>query len=278
MEHFLIWETQVGQPGYPGACGMMSPTHLIVTVICLALLGLALWYSRGISEKAYRRIVLICAVTVTVLECCKIAFNWAHGGFTPNRWLPLTFCSFSIYAYWMIACGNDFIRSLGVSFMAGGGIIGGLTFLVMPMTSVATYPMLHFQSCYSMLFHSIMMYVGISCVTRGYFKFERGGFRKYLTAAVPALALAMVVSLVYYAFTKDMVTCNMMFLVYPYRLEDMFPFIGTIYHTVWGGGLLYAVSACTVYLTLPYFIPCGVVRLIKKCGACKAKERVEETV
>lgn len=267
MQNFFIWEADLEAAGL-SACGMFSPTHLTVTFFCLVALGLALYFTRKMTDEQFRRLVLVLAVFVTVLECVKIGFNWVHGGFTPNRWLPLTFCSFSIYSYWLMASKNEKIRSLGVSFMAGGGIIGGLTFLVMPMTSVATYPMLHFQSFYSMVFHTLMMYVGISCVTRGYFSFGKGGYRRYLTAALPALGLALVVSLLYFAFTGDIATCNMMFLVHPYRLGDMIPFIATVYNEVWGGGLLYSLGALAVYSTLPYFIPCGVSAHLQRVKSC----------
>ena len=268
MQNFFIWEADLEAAGL-SACGMFSPTHLIVTFFCLVALVLALYFTRKMSDEQFRRLVFVFAIFVTVLECVKIGFNWSHGGFTPNRWLPLTFCSFSIYSYWLMASKNEKIRRFGVSFMAGGGIIGGLTFLVIPMTSVATYPMLHFQSFYSMVFHTLMMYVGISCVTRGYFTFGKGSFIRYLSAAIPALGLALVVSLVYFFITGDIASCNMMFLVHPYLLGKIIPFIGTVYSTVWGGGLIYSLGAITVYSTLPDFIPYGVYALLKKCGSKK---------
>lgn len=270
MQNFFIWESELEAAGL-SACGMFSPTHLIVTFCCLVLLALALYFTRKLNEEQFRRLMLVFAIFVTLLECVKIGFNWVHGGFTPNRWLPLTFCSFSIYAYWLMVSKSERLRSLGICFMAGGGIIGGLTFLVMPMTSVATYPMLHFQSFYSMIFHTLMMYVGIACVLRGYFSYGKGGWRRYLAAAVPALGIALLVSLAYFAFTGDIASCNMMFLVHPYRLGDMMPFIDFIYNNVWGGGLLYSVGAIGVYLTLPYFIPYG-VSLLLKCCKCGKKD------
>ncbi|MBQ8351402.1 MAG: YwaF family protein [Clostridia bacterium] len=259
FQNFLIWEGDMEAAGVE-ACGMFTPTHLIVTVICLALLLLAVYFSRGIREEQLRRVVLCIAVLVTVLECCKIAFNWINGGHTPNHWLPLTFCSFSTYAYWTIAFGEGRWYEAAKGFICGGGIIAGLTFLVIPMTSVATYPMFHLLSCYSMLYHSLMMYVGLTFVTNGYFQFNKHGYNRYLAFTLPACLLALGVNLFYGAVSGDITTCNMMFLSSPHLLGEMIPFIGWVYETITP---LYTIGALAVYLILPFLIPYGVVRLIE---------------
>lgn len=256
FENFLIWEEDMEAAGVE-ACGMFSLTHLITTVACLALVIFAVRLSRGVSEQRLRRIVLYIAILVTLLEGCKIAFNWAHGGWTPNHWLPLTFCSFSTYAYWSIAFGKGILYRAGKGFMAGGGIIAGLTFLVIPMTSVATYPMFHLLSFYSMLYHSLMMYVGLTLVQNRFFTFSIRGYRQFLAFSLPACCVALAVNLIYGLF-DDITLCNMMFLSDPHLLDEMIPFIGLVYRTI---PPLYTLGALAIYNTLPFFIPYGVIRL-----------------
>lgn len=269
FSNFLIWEGEMEAAGVE-ACGIFSPTHIIVTLFCMAALLLSVYLSRGLSEERLRRIVLYIAILVTVLEGCKIAFNWAHGGFTPNHWLPLTFCSFSTYAYWSIAFGRGRLYDAAKGFVCGGGIIAGLTFLVIPMTSVATYPMFHLLSCYSMLYHSLMMYVGLTYLVNGYFRFTMQGYRRFLTFTLPACMVALGVNLVYGLF-GDVTLCNMMFLSDPHLLDEMIPFIGLVHRTV---PPLYTLGALAIYLTLPYFIPYGIA---KAAGAvCKGKAKANK--
>lgn len=271
FSHFLIWEGDMAAAGVT-ACGMFSPTHLIVTAVCFAVLAVCLHLSRGMKEEQLDKIVLDIAIPVTLLECCKILFNWVHGGMTPNHWLPLTYCSLSIYAYWMIACGNKKVHEMGKGFIVGGGIVGGFAFLILPMTSVATYPMFHFLSCYSMAFHTVMMYVGLSYLLNGYFHYNRRGYVQYLLFSVPACGLALAVNLIYGLF-DDIANCNMMFISHPYRLGDVMPFVGAVYHF---SPVLYTIGALAVYLSLPYFVPCGIVCLLKKCKRrhdAKAEEK-----
>lgn len=271
FQNFFIWEGDMEAAGV-SACGMFTPTHIIVTILCLAVMLFFVFRSRGLSEERLNRIVLYIAIPVTVLECCKIGFNWAHGGLTPNHWLPLTFCSFSIYAYWLVACGKGVLHEIGKGYLVGGGIIAGLSFLLIPMTSVATYPMLHFLSCYSMLFHSLMMYTGLSYLINGYFRFDiKNGYRRYLLFCGPACGLALVVNLIYACF-DDIANCNMMFLSDPYRL-DFVPFI----HAIYGASpALYTIGVLVVYLTVPYFVPYGIVRLVNAIRGKRSSVTPEE--
>lgn len=256
LRYFFIWQADMEAAGLQ-ACGMFTPTHLIVAALCLALVIFFVYRSRGMGERALDRVTLYIAIATTALECGKIAFNWAHGALTPNNWLPLTYCSFAIYAYWMIALGRGRARQAGLGFAVGGGIVAGLTFLIIPMTSVATYPMLHFQSVYSMLYHSSMMYVGLSYFVNGYAKLDMAGYRRYLLFALPACLLALAVNLVYGLF-GDFTLCNMMFLLYPYRLSDIAPFVGTVYAAA---PAVYTIGAMAVYLTVPFFVPYGMAKL-----------------
>ena len=259
LNNFFIWEGDMAAAGVK-PCGMFSATHLIATVICLALIFFAVVKSRGFSEKKIDRIALFAAITTTALELGKITFNLANGGFTPNHWLPLTFCSFAIYSYWMLAFGRGAVHEIAKGYICGGGIIAGLTFLVVPMTSVATYPMFHYLSCYSMIFHSLMIYVGFSYLLNGYFRLDMKGYRRFLTFALPACLLALLVNLVYGCFDA-IENCNMMFLSHPYRLTSFAPFIGDVYNLPLVGGPIYTLGALGVYLTIPFFLPYGLARL-----------------
>ncbi len=272
LRNFFVWEGDMEAAGLE-PCGMFSTTHLIFTVVCLAAVFFAVYRSRGMTEKQLDNIVFRIAIIVTALECGKIVFNWVNGGFTPNHWLPLTFCSFAIYAYWMLAFGNKTVHEIGKGYIVGGGIIAGLAFLVVPMTSVATYPMFHFLSCYSMIFHSLMMYVGLSYLINGYFQFDlRSGYRKFLAFCLPACLFALTVNIVY-GFFDIVENCNMMFLSHPYRLAEILPLIGEVYEAI---PFFYTLVVLAVYLTVPYFLPYG-VSLLAVCYRRKKKAAIPET-
>ena len=256
LKYFLIWEGDMAAAGV-SPCGILSKEHLLATALCLVFLCLALYFSRNLSFRHLTRITRIIAIFVAALECCKIAFNLANGGLAPKHWLPLSFCSFAILSYFMLGFGRGRVRKLGLAFAAGGGIVGGFAFLVYPMTSVATYPMLHFLSCYSMLYHTVMMYVGLVYVQNGFFRYTSRTYRQYLLFTAPAALLALAVN-IGYSFFGALEECNMMFLSHPSLLPNALPFVGTLFAAA---PLLYTLSVLAVYLTVPYVLPLLVFRL-----------------
>lgn len=275
FKNFLIWEGNMEAAGVE-PCGIFTPTHLVVTAFCVLALVVALYFSRNLTEKQLDRVVRIIAFPIAALECCKIVFNWVNGGLVPKHWLPLTFCSFAIYAYFMIGFGRGRVHEIGKGFMCGGGIIGGLTFLLYPMTSVAHYPMFHLLSCYSMLYHTVMMYVGIVYVQNGFYRYGKKGYLQFLQFAGPACLLALSVNVVY-SFFDVVENCNMMFLSHPSLLPNLFPFIGTAYAAVpW----VYTLGALAIYLILPYVVPAAAIfvmdRFSKPTAEAPAPEAVED--
>lgn len=272
FKNFLIWEGDMAAAGVE-PCGIFTPTHIVVSAFCVLFLIAALYFSRNLTERQLDRVVRVIAFPIAALECCKIAFNWANGGVLPKHWLPLTFCSFSIFAYFMIGFGRGRVHDLGKAFMCGGGIIGGLTFLLYPMTSVAHYPMLHLLSCYSMLYHTVMMYVGIVYVQNGFYSYGKKGYLQFLQFAGPACLFALAVNIVY-SFFGAVEDCNMMFLSHPNLLPDLFPFIGTAYAAVpW----VYTLGALAVYLILPYAVPFGITWVMERFARpCEEESEVPE--
>ena len=78
-----------------------------------------------------------------------------------NTWLPISFCSIFIYALWLSGYGKGKWKETGEAFIAGVSIVAGATYLLFPSTSLTIYPTWHYLCMYSMLFHTLMVYMGI---------------------------------------------------------------------------------------------------------------------
>ena len=72
------------------------------------------------------------------------------------------------------------IREIGMSFIVGGGILAGIAFLIFPTTSLMMHPIYHYLSIHSMLFHSLMVYLGIVCYLKKMFVFNKKGYLSYI--------------------------------------------------------------------------------------------------
>ena len=110
------------------------------------------------------------------------------------NFLPLWFCSLFVPASLIAGICRGKLRHLALSFMFYGGIIGGMAYLVFPATSLYKFPLFHFISIHSMLYHSVMIYSGIMIVRKGCFVPSLKDFLPYFTFTTAACVLAYIVN------------------------------------------------------------------------------------
>lgn len=231
---------------YP-PCGMFTLPHLITLAICLILIVIGLYCSKKLKEKQVFLIIKIVAILVTILELIKIGYKFWYQQTYLDAWFPLAYCSLFIYSTWMVGFGKGKVREIGLGFLVGGGIIAGLAFLIFPTTSLMMHPIYHFLSIHSMLFHSLMMYIGILCYIHKLFVFNKKGYISYCLFCLGFMFVALIVNKIY--------DCNMMFLKEPFNIP--IPLLQEIKNNVqW----LYTLIIVVTYLVVPY----GIVFLIDK--------------
>jgi len=212
-------------------CGIFSIEHLILLGICLVLIIIALIITKKLNPKEINKIIIIIAVFVSLLEIAKIIWNYQAGRRSTGALVPLYYCSIFIYASLMAGFGKGKIKEAGYAFLAYGGLLAGLAFLVYPTTSLAYHKLWHFLSFHSMIYHSLMFYVGLLLLVRDYQVTRRG--------AVGYFVLTFFCCLLAYVINKIDGSSNLMFinkpigsikpLVVVYNIsQDFYPLIFTI--------------------------------------------------
>lgn len=146
---------------YPAA-GIPSPAYFILNIITILTIGTSLHYTLRWSYTNIRNLLKYIIVTLWTLEIIKIGYRW-HYGFRKdlNTWVPLYFCSITLFAGILSAFGSGLLQHIGDVFMSTGGLVGGVCFLMYPSTSLLIYPAFHFLSIHSFLYHGCMTYIGI---------------------------------------------------------------------------------------------------------------------
>ena len=187
--------------------GLFSNGHIISIIICFFLVALAVFFTRKMSSGTLDKMLMVCACLFTVLEIFKIIWNLTNGYNHVNQWVPLYFCSLFIYALWFSIFKNKFMKEMGLSYIALAGIFSGAVFIILPTTSFNDYPIFHFQCIYSMLFHSVMLYVGIMTFITKAVKINLKLVAKYCIYCAIFMSLAIIVNI---AFNG-----NLMFLTHP---------------------------------------------------------------
>lgn len=228
-------------------CGIFTPTHIAVLILYYIAAAAALYGSRRQSAERTERTVLIVALVVTAAEIVKIALRLWKGE-SGDAWIPLYFSSLFLYAIWLSLSKNERLRTAGNCFLAFGGTVAGAVFIVYPSTSLPHLPIWHPGAVHSIVYHWLMLYVGVVTLMRRYVPEARHFWYYFLFVTVFSVAAAV---------CNAYLGTNLMFLGNPYGL----PFLQAIYDaSPW----LYLAVAYLAQAVLLFWVCYGVAVLIRK--------------
>lgn len=203
--------------------GMFSVGHIVTLIIFLLIVAFCAYKCRKIGKDKAIFLTKIIAIVVTVLEIIKITIAFINGeGDKLDHWVPLYFCSMFIYAAWLAGYAKGKIADSGRAFVGTGGIIAGLSFLIFPTTSFTMYPLFHYFCMYSMVYHSLMVFLGITYLLNGVVKIDKKSFIDYVIFCSVLNILAIIVnSLPIYIHVDNVPTSGYNY-PYPYYTNFMF--------------------------------------------------------
>lgn len=221
-------------------CGMFSIGHLILFSITIISIAIALKYTKNIEQDKVKKIIRKSTIILWILEIIKIIFNIKNYGFKEvNKYVPLYFCSIILYAGILSGFCKGTLKKVGDIFLSTGGIIAGMVFLISPLTSLTTYPVIHFISLHSFLLHGTMVYIGLLILTTKYVKIEKNDIKYYFTLIVIISAIAYIVN--------KICGSNLMFISQNYPGT----FIEIIYNI---SGKLFPMVMILAQATLPFYL------------------------
>lgn len=240
---------------YP-PCGMFNLSHILSALVCFIIIGLCCYKLKDIGKNKVIKFIRILSIIVTILEIVKIGYNFYYGYFELTNWLPFAFCSLFIYALWISGYSKGKIRDIGFSFLICGCIVCGTAFIIMPSTSLTLHPLFHYLCIYSLLFHSLMVIVGVISYTNGLLTFNKKTFNYYAIFCGVCMVIALILN---FSFGE-----NLMFLNDPYNIP--IPLLKIISENILP---LYILIISSVYIFAPYFISMFICNKIiggnKKC-------------
>ena len=235
----------LSKPGEYPPCGMFNFRHLTLFIITIIGVIFAVNHTKIKEKSDVKKIIRIITVIVWVLEILKIIFNFIVGnGRNVNKVVPLYYCSLLLYSGFLSSIGKGVIQRVGDVFLATGGIVGGLVFLIFPTTSLPEYPMFHFLSLHSFFFHGTMIYLGIIINKIKYIEIKFSDL-KYYACLVFVICIAAYI-------VNSICGSNLMF------ISQDFPGtpITIIYKLT---GKLFPIIMSLAQMTLPFLLVYGVL-------------------
>ena len=161
------------EKGYHGE-DKMSPKQFIVMGIIFVLIIVISILLRKVKKEKVLLIYKILSFAMPVLEIAKMTFSGvadvSHGdGFNWGGGLPLYTCSMLLYFLPIVAFGKGKFQKYSMAFFTTIGIAAGLSNFVY-LSAAGWYPIFTFACLYSVIFHAILVFVGMSLLITELYK------------------------------------------------------------------------------------------------------------
>ena len=238
------------KPGEYEPCGIFTLGHLkliILTAICITM---ALKNTVTKSKNEIKNIIKKCTITMWIFEAIIIAFKLSTGDIrNVNNYVPLYYCSLLLYAGLLSSFGKNKLERMGNVFLATGGIIGGVVFMILPTTSLPSYPMFHLVSIHSYIFHGVMVYLGLLINLTHYIEIEKNDIKYYASLVGCVCILAFIVNNIF--------DSNLMFISKNFQgtpIEIIYKYTGKLFTLVMSVG----------QMTLPFYCVYEVIKIRKE--------------
>ena len=231
------------KPGIYEPCGIYNYRHIILAVI------IAVKLTEVTKKEDVRKIIKNLTITVWCLEIIKIIFLFSIGQGKINKVVPLYYCSLLLYSGLLSSFGKGIAKKMGDIFLATGGIIGGIVFIIFPTTSLPEYPAFHFISVHSFFFHGTMIYLGLIINKFKYVEVKLEDIKYYSS-------LIFIICMAAYVVNKAFGS-NLMF------ISQDFPGmpISSVYNST---GVFFTPIMILLQMTLPFLMVYGIMRLYKQ--------------
>ncbi len=228
------------RPGKFEPCGMFTKGHFELILITIVWIVIALKNTMNKTKKEVGKIIKRCTIIMWILEIAMIAFKISTGGLKNlNNYVPLYYCSLLLYAGLLSSFAKGKLKRVGDAFLATGGIIGGIVFMILPTTSLPAYPMLHIVSLHSFLYHGTMVYLGLLINITHYIELHLSDIKYYAVLVGTICVLAYVINKIF--------NSNLMF------ISQNFP--GTPLEILYNiTGPFFTVAMSVSQMTLPFYI------------------------
>ena len=231
-------------------CGIFTVQHFELIFITILEIIFALKNTVNKTKEEVKQIIKRCTIVMWILEVIMIIFKLCTGDVRNlNNYVPLYYCSLLLYAGLLSSFGKGKVKRMGDVFLATGGIIGGLVFIILPTTSLPTYPMLHMVSLHSFLFHGTMIYLGLLIDITKYIELQASDIKYFATLVGIVCVLA--------SFINKKFGSNLMFISHNFPGMP----IEIIYNAT---GKFYTLVMSLAQMTLPFYVVYGIIKLVNK--------------
>ena len=121
-------------PGEYEPCGMFTADHFKLIIITIIGIIISLKKTANKTKDEVKVIIKRCTKIVWIFQAIIVAFKLKTGDIRNiNNYVPLYYCSLLLYAGALASFAKGKLKRMGEVFLATGGIVGGVIFLMKPL-------------------------------------------------------------------------------------------------------------------------------------------------
>lgn len=188
--------------GYTGQDygGLAQYLYLVISVILLFIL---LFFFRKASKEKVLKIIKITSVFLLVLYIVKTTWESIYdikitGSFNTGL-LPFDACSIIILAGIISSFSKGKIKEYTDAWLSTGGVVGGIATMLY-LNAFKYYPFFSFGAFYSMIWHFLMVFIGLLLIITNYIEIN---YKTLIKGFIFHLLMSLIVIPIDFIFNFD---------------------------------------------------------------------------
>ena len=155
----------LAEKGYTGSDRLSLLQFIVMGLLFIIIVAISI-FLRKVKKEKVLTIYKVLAVVMPILEISKIIFS-TYADLTHDQpfnlggMLPLYSCSMLLYFLPFVAWGKGKMQKYSMAFFSSIGLVAGLSNFVY-LSAAGWYPIFTFGGLYSVTFHGVIVFVGIS--------------------------------------------------------------------------------------------------------------------
>ncbi len=142
--------------------------HIILTLLSFLLIYILIRYIRKKQRRTRIKWVYSAYALLVILNVLRLVWGFGTEKFDIKEDLPLQLCGIQMFtlpvALFAHGKAKDYMREFAFSY----GTVGFVLALLMPFTTLFDYPVFHFRSMQSLIYHAVMGFIALSMPLIGY--------------------------------------------------------------------------------------------------------------
>lgn len=179
---------------------LFTPLHIIVAGLFLAVVLIACAICKRAEEPKLKKLFTVLWVLLVISEAAKIVWESLCGKVIAIEFsgiLPLYPCSIFMYAMPFAIWGKGTVRKAACGYVCTLGILGGAINFIYPANVLSNYSCLSFAGFHTLIYHSTMVFCGITMLLTGYHTFKDvRNIKELLIPAMPCLIVSIPANIV----------------------------------------------------------------------------------